>query len=174
MIEQPSLTQGENRMGTLKIRKAIRAAVSIVVVAGLAGIVQAQQPMAISPAKGQSAEQLEKDKAECTTIAQQSVAQQPVPPSAKGGRARGAARGAAVGAVQAEKQTGKYDRAPQAAQDEYRQQQAKQAAKSGAMVGGAAQRQSAKQQAQQQGAGQASATDSAFRSCMTGRGYTVQ
>jgi hypothetical protein len=163
-------------MGKLGIRQAIRAAANIAVVAGLAGIVQAQQQVTISPAQGQSSQQMEKDKADCTTIAQQSVAQQPAaaPQGAKGGRARGAARGAAVGAVHAENQADQYGRAPQGVQDEYRQQQAQQAAKAGAVAGASAQRRSNRQQAQQQQTSQSTAMDSAFRSCMTGRGYTVK
>ena len=72
-----------------------------------AGVAWAQQ-MVITPAKGQSAAQMEQDKAECQSIAQQTSGYNPsqppttaanAPPS-RGGRARGAAVGAMAGAAQ--------------------------------------------------------------------------
>ena len=56
---------------------------------------------------------------------------------------------------------------------EYRQNDAKSAAAAGAVVGGSAQRRDRRQAAAQTSAG-SQAFDSAYRSCLTARGYTVQ
>jgi hypothetical protein len=73
------------------------------------GFVLAQE-LVIYPAKGQSAEQMDKDKYECYTWAKQQTGFDPMAPptvteappaqeAQKGGALRGAARGAAVGAA---------------------------------------------------------------------------
>ena len=127
----------------------------------------------VYPAKGQNAQQQQKDQGECATWAKQQTgydpANPPPPPAApaqqpvtgSGARARGAAAGAAVGAITGN-DTGD-------------------AAKAGMVAGAAAQRganrRAARDQqaaaAQQQGAGQAT-YDKARAACLEGRGYTVK
>jgi len=129
----------------------------------------------IYPAKGQSAEQQQKDDGECygwakanTGIDPAAVASQPPPPSAPaaggGERVRGAARGAvggaAIGAIAGDTGEG-----------------AAIGAVAGTMAGGHRARQS--QAAQQQGAQQAkqdqiNTFERAYGACMEGRGYTVK
>lgn len=129
----------------------------------------------IYPAKGQSAQQQQKDDGECygwakgnTGIDPAAVAAQPPPPSGStvgsGDRARGAARGAvggaAIGAIAGD--TGKG---------------AAVGAVAGTMAGGHRARQN--QAAQQQGAQQAKQDQintfyRAYGACMEGRGYTVK
>jgi len=137
------------------------------------------QTMVIYPAKGQSQEQMEKDKSGCYSWAKQQTGfdpmqagagSQPPPPSQPvgGERVRGAARGAAVGAVVGE-----------IANDDAGKGAAAGAA-GGAMVGGMQQRQKRRQQAeaqQQQSAAMAQKQNEynkAFCACMEGRGYTVK
>ena len=139
----------------------------------LAGPLQAAP--VIYPAKGQSAQQQQKDDGECygwakanTGIDPAVVAGQPPPPSGStvgsGDRARGAARGAvggaAIGAIAGD--TGKG---------------AAIGAVAGTMAGGHRARQN--QAAQQQGAQQAKQDQintfyRAYGACMEGRGYTVK
>ena len=120
----------------------------------------------VSPAKGQSAEQQQKDEGECYSLAVQQSGYDPAnpPPPAQtapvtgsGGRVRGAAAGAAVGAI------GGNDVGNAAAK--------------GAVVGGVAQRNrnrgAAAQQNQQQQAS-ASAFQSARAGCLQGRGYILK
>ena len=132
----------------------------------------AQKPSAY-PAKGQSAQQQQKDDGECGAWAKQNTGVDPskpppqtaaaAPPPPQGQRVKGAAAGAAVGAI------GGND--------------VGEAAAKGAVVGGVAKRNQARGQqqaaaAQQQ---QAAATQQqdmgkywqAYKSCMTGRGYTI-
>src|SRR6185436_17375404 len=81
------------------------------------GTALAQQPV-VQPAQGQSAEQMQRDMADCQGIAKQSTgydpaqattqAAAPTQPQA-GGRVRGAAKGAAVGAVAAGVKGQQYD-----------------------------------------------------------------
>ncbi len=136
------------------------------------------------PAKGQSQEQMQKDTAECRNIATQSTGYNPSTGQAaaattsrpRGGRAHGAARGALAGAARAEvkgQQYEAYDNAPEELKQEYRQNQAGAGAYVGAAVGGSASRRQRRQQGQQQQSQQAS-FEQAYRSCMMGRGYTVQ
>jgi hypothetical protein len=151
------------------------------------------------PAKGKSHAQQEKDLAECRTIATQSTGYDPAKaqaaaqpqvtaPNSKpgGGRARGAARGALAGGVRAEakgQQYQAYENAPEELKQQYRQNEARSGAQVGTAVGGAAQRRQRRQQAQQQTPQQASAQqqqsqqavtfDQAYKSCLTGRGYSV-
>jgi hypothetical protein len=138
----------------------------------------------VTPLKGQSPEQIQRDQAECHSIAASSApapAAQPAPAGRPaGGRARGAARGAAAGAVAAEARGQQYDRYDNLSDDakrEYRQNNAGGAAAAGAMVGASRQRQQRRQNAAQQQQAQANAAASdaqAYRSCLMGRGYSVQ
>lgn len=134
----------------------------------------------IYPAKGQTAEKLEKDKAECygwaqkqtgydpVAAAQQSGAAQQGTGSAAGGEtargaARGAAAGAAVGAVAGDAGKG---------------------AAAGAAVGGVggrakkkgkeAQQQEQAAQQQEQASQQLGQYQKAFAACIEGRGYTLK
>jgi hypothetical protein len=147
-------------------------------------------PSIVYPAKGQSPEQVEKDKGEChmwavkesgfdpaarsapaPTITVQQPAQQPSGPS--GERLRGAARGAAVGAVVGE-----------VANDDAGSGAAAGAA-GGAMIGGMKQRQQARAAAQQpttatqpnpeyeQYLADKARYDGAVKACLIGRGYTL-
>jgi hypothetical protein len=142
------------------------------------------QDLIVFPAKGQTQEQMEKDKFECYGWAKQQTgfdpmqaqpaAQAPPPQSQgpQGERIKGAARGAAVGAVVGE-----------IANDDAGKGAAAGAA-GGAMVGGMKTRQSRRaqaqgqqQQAQEQEAADAqkrSAYDRAYSACMEGKGYTVK
>jgi hypothetical protein len=146
------------------------------------GVVLAQD-LVIYPAKGQSQEQMEKDKYECYTWAkqqsgfdpmQQPKATQPPPQqeAPKGGVVRGAARGAAVGAVVGE-----------IAKDDAGKG-AKTGAAAGAIVGGARRRDQRRQQqqAEQQWAQQQTANytknrdeyNRAYGACLEARGYSVK
>jgi hypothetical protein len=143
-------------------------------VAGLAPAAIAQKPI-VYPAKGQSAQQQQKDEGECTAWAKQNTgidpiaasqpAQQQSGPAVGGGeRVRGAARGAvggaAIGAIAGDTGTG-----------------AGVGAVAGTMAGGARarQNQAAKNQQAQQQQQQALGTFyRAFGACMQGRGYTVK
>ncbi len=126
----------------------------------------------IFPAKGQSAEQQEKDKFECYNWAKKSSGFDPMSSSAtvvpqaqtkSGGAARGAVAGAAAGAVFGNKS--KHTRRSAAA---------------GATIGGVSQAGSntkSQQQAQQQAsnvARQRSEYDRAHAACLEGKGYTVK
>jgi hypothetical protein len=150
--------------------------------------------MHVYPANGQSQAQQEKDLAECRTIATQSTGYDPAnaqaaaqpqatAPNSKpaGGRARGAARGALAGAARAEakgQQHQAYEKAPEELKQQYRQNEAGSGAQVGAVVGAGAQRRQRRQQAQQQAPTQqqpqqALAFDQAYKSCLMGRGYSV-
>jgi len=142
------------------------------------------QDLIVFPAKGQSQEQMEKDKFECYGWAKQQTGFDPMqtqpevqapPPQSQapqGQRIRGAARGAAVGAVVGEIANDDAGKGAAAG------------AVGGAMVGGMKsrdqkrQQQAAQQQqAQQQeaaGAQNRSAYDRAYSACMEGKGYTVK
>lgn len=137
----------------------------------------AQTAMTITPTKGQTPQQVEADKAECTTIAQQSAASSapPADTSRRGGALKGAAVGAAVGAGGSDRRGGDaYDHASDRAQDEYREDQAGKGAAAGAVVGASRQRRDIAQASQQQQAAGQQAIDSAFKSCLAGKGYSVQ
>ena len=141
------------------------------------------QELVIYPAKGQSQDQMEKDKYECYQWAKGQTGfdpmQQPqtsTPPpqqeAPKGGAVRGAARGAAVGAV-----------AGGIAKDDAGKGAATGAA-TGAVVGGIRRRDQRRQQqqAQQQWAQQEAAKyaqerdgyNRAYSACLEGKGYTVK
>lgn len=138
----------------------------------------------ITPLKGQSAAQIQKDQSECHAIAASSggapAAEPPSGDRTRGGRARGAARGAAAGAAAAEVRGQQYDRYDDLSDDakrEYRQNNAREGAAAGAMVGASRQRQARREQAAQQQAAQANAAAGnaqAYRACLMGRGYSVQ
>jgi hypothetical protein len=147
----------------------------------VAGSALAQEHM-IYPAKGQSQDQMEKDKFECYSWGKQQSGFDPMaPPTAtepppqqqakKGGAGRGAARGAAVGYAGGKIVSGSGSTG------------AKAGAATGALVGGMRRRDQQRQQqqaqqqyAQQQTAQYTQARDSynrAYRACLEGRGYTV-
>ncbi len=148
-----------------------------------AGAVAAQE-LVVFPAKGQSQEQMEKDKSDCYTWAKQQTGVDPMqppqtaqtaPPQSEGPsgeRVKGAARGAAVGAVVGE-----------IANDDAGEGAAAGAA-AGAIAGGMKTRQNRRQldQQQQQASQQQQAADDqardtynrAFGACMEGKGYTVK
>ena len=147
----------------------------------LTGIVSAQD-MIIYPAKGQSQEQLEKDKYECYSWAKKQTGFDPIqmptasapPPKQeprRGGLGRGAARGAAAGAAigSLDGEMGKGAAA---------------GAVAGGLIGGirrqeqaASQKQKEQQWAQQEAtqyAGNRSEYNRAYAACLEGRGYTVK
>jgi uncharacterized protein YcfJ len=143
-----------------------------------AEIALAQQTI-VYPAKGQSAEQQQKDMAECSAWAKQTTgvdpvavaqtsASQPAPSGPQGERVRGAARGAVGGAVIGE--IANDDAGKGAAVG----------AVVGTMAGGARQRRKAdaaqqQQQQVQQQSQQAIATyNRAVAACLEGRGYTIK
>lgn len=116
------------------------------------------------PTKGQSAEQLEKDKSECYTWAKQQSGVDPAAPAAGpdrgkrvggavGGAARGAAAGAVIGAIAGDAGKG---------------------AAIGAAGGGIAGRRGAIQGEKAAAAGEANTFDRAVAACMEGRGYSVK
>lgn len=133
--------------------------------------------LTITPMKGQTPEQIQRDQADCTSIAQQSAGaqtQSATPPS--GGRARGAAAGAMAGAAKAEvqgQQHGAYDNINDDVKQQYRQNEAESTAAAGAVVGGVKQRQQRRQSSQQSDTS-SQAFDQAFNSCLMGKGYSVQ
>ena len=135
---------------------------------------EAQKPV-VYPAKGQSAEQQQKDQAECDVWAKQTtgidpvaVATAPTPAPGStvgggqrlGGAARGAAGGAMIGAIAGDAGTG-----------------AAAGAVVGTMAGG---RRARQQQAQQQQAAEAQKQQTistyyrAFAACLEGRGYAIK
>lgn len=142
------------------------------------GLVHAQD-LIVYPAKGQSAQQMDKDKGECTTWAKQQTgvdpvalaqksAAQPPPAAPQGERLRGAARGAAAGAVIGE-----------IANDDAGRGAATGAAV-GVVAGGARQRGKAQAQQQTQQQQQAQTQQGldkytrAYSACLEGRGYTIK
>ena len=165
------------------MKKSILMVAMVILSGFFAGLSFGQEPV-IFPAKGQTPEQMEKDKYDCYTWAKQQTGFDPMqaqPPAQapaaqtrrlKGERIKGAARGAAVGAVVGEianDDAGKGAGAGAAA---------------GAMVGGMKTRQGRRQQAQtqqQQAQQQTAATDEkrstynrAYSACLEGKGYTVK
>lgn len=141
------------------------------------------QELVIYPAKGQSQDQMEKDKFECYSWGKNESGFDPMQPpqtteappqqeAKKGGAGRGAARGAAVG-YGAGKVFGDSG-----------SQGAKYGAATGAVVGGSRRRsqqqqqqQAQQQQAQEQAAQYSQSRDGynrAYSACLEGRGYTVK
>jgi YMGG-like Gly-zipper len=158
------------------VRASGLVVVLVALTAGPAAL--AQQPL-IYPAKGQSADQQNKDQGECYIWAKQqtgvdpvalaqTASSQPPPAGPQGERVRGAAGGAAAGAIiggVANDDAGKG---------------AAVGAVVGTMAGGARQRRGARAQQQQQQQAQAQTQQSlasynrAFSACMEGRGYVVK
>ena len=155
------------------VRVAIGIVIGVILIA-LAFAAMAQQPI-VYPAKGQSAQQQQKDQKECRTWATQTtgidpnaVANAPPPQqeSSVGGgeRVQGAARGAvgglAIGAIAGDAGQG-----------------AAIGAVVGTMAGGARARQNQntkQQQAQSQRNQQMNTWNRALGACMEGRGYTIK
>ena len=164
------------------MRKMVLIWMVMLVLAFWVGFALAQE-LIVFPAKGQSQEQMEKDKYDCYTWAKQQTgidplkaqASQAPPPQSQGPqgeRIKGAARGAAVGAVVggiANDDAGKGAAA---------------GAAGGVMVGGMKTRQQRRQgaQKQQQASQQQQAAydearntyNRAFGACLEGKGYTVK
>ena len=157
---------------------------SLLLATFFAGSTMAQE-LVIYPAKGQSQDQMEKDKFECYSWAKKESGFDPMqPPQAteappqqqaqKGGAGRGAARGAAVGYVGGKivSDSGSGSKG------------AKAGAATGALVGGMRRRDQSRQQqqAEQQWAQEQAAEYSqnrnsynrAYSACLGGRGYTVK
>ena len=150
---------------------------------GLGVVAFAQAPI-VYPAKGQTAEQQQKDSGECAAWAKQNTGIDPValaaaPPAQtgpSGARLRGAAKGAAAGAIVGE------------IADDDASEGAAIGAATGAMAGGSAARRGKKQAAEQQqkaAADQQKAAEAkkqeqlatynrATGACMEGRGYTIK
>ena len=164
-------------MAMLDIAKRTHPVKVLLIALAAATAAEAQQPI-IYPAKGQSAEQQQKDKGECYAWAQQQTGVDPValaehsasapPPSGPQGErvrgaARGAAGGAAIGAIAGDAGKG-----------------AAVGAVAGTMAGGARQRRKGQAEAQQQQQSQQqtqqalASYNSAFGACMEGRGYTIK
>ena len=164
------------------MRTTIILAMLVFLATFFAGPALAQEPV-IYPAKGQSQDQMEKDKFECYSWAKKESGFDPMqPPQAteappkqeaqKGGAGRGAARGAAVGYAGGKIVSGSGSTG------------AKAGAVTGALVGGMRRRDQARQQqqAEQQWAEQQTAQYAQQRNnynrnhaaCLEGRGYTVK
>jgi hypothetical protein len=151
------------------------------------------QQFTVTPAKGQSAQQVESDMAACSASATQPSAYDPAQAGAAapaqpqvGGRVKGATAAGAAGLAAAEvqgRQYEAYENLSDDAKQEYRRNDAKSAAAAGAVAGGVKQRQDRRQgrrqnaqtqqQQQQQQASAAGAYDQAYKACLQGRGYTV-
>ena len=163
------------------MKKGITILLSGVIFICLSGILSAQD-MIIYPAKGQSQEQLERDKFECYSWAKKQTGFDPMqvptastpPPQQeprRGGLGRGAARGAAAGAAigSLDGEMGKGAAA---------------GAVAGGVIGGIrrneqaqAQKQKEQQWAQQQATQYSqnrSEYNRAYAACLEGRGYTVK
>jgi len=154
------------------ISKSIMSAAVLVALASAPAVAQ----QVIYPAKGQSAEQQQKDEAECYAFAKKQTGYDPAqatpyaeapPPQHEGERARGAARGAAggavVGAIAGDAGKG-----------------AAIGAAGGTMAGGHRQRrkqedyQQGVSQQQQAAAQQQQQFQKAYAACFEGKGYTVK
>jgi hypothetical protein len=152
--------------------------IGIVLLCALPVVLVHAQEMIIYPAKGQSAQKMEKDKAECQTWAKKETGvdpmalaekstSQPAPSGPQGERVKGAARGAvagvAIGAIAGDAGKG-----------------AAIGAGAGAVAGGARQRGKARaeqQTQQQQQADMKASLDKfkrAYSACLEGKGYTVK
>jgi hypothetical protein len=164
------------------MRKGVLIWMFILLLAFCAGSALAQE-LVVFPAKGQSQEQMEKDKYDCYTWAKQQTGFDPMkaqtgqapPPQSQGPsgeRVKGAARGAAVGAVVGE------------IADDDAGKGAAAGAAAGVMAGGMKTRQQRRQQTQQQqqASQQQQATNDEARNtynralgaCLEGKGYTVK
>jgi hypothetical protein len=151
-------------MNRLKTASALTAALAAALL--VVGAAQAK-PIAY-PAKGQAAQQQQKDDGECNTWAKSNTGVDPAavaaapaapPPGPDGARARGAAKGAIVGGV-IDGNDG-----------------AKTGAAVGVVAGGSRSRQqkaAAAGQADAQKKGAMDTYDRAWSACMEGRGYTMK
>lgn len=165
---------GGANVGTAMKRRSELKVLGFVMLLCTAAVLHAQQPV-IYPAKGQSAQQQQRDQGECSSWAKQSTgvdpmalaaAPPPQAPSSVGGgeRMRGAARGAlggaAIGAIAGDAGQG-----------------AGIGAVAGTMAGGRNARQNAAAAQQQQTDARQQQLGTyyrAFGACMEGRGYTVK
>ncbi|VVP84577.1 hypothetical protein PS918_02644 [Pseudomonas fluorescens] len=124
----------------------------------------------VVPMKGQNSQQTQLDISDCHNIAAGQASSTSTP---SGGRLKGAAVGAAAGATGAQVRGRQhdefYDRVDDDTKQDYRQNRAKQTAAAGAVVGGSRQRQ--ERRAQEKTA--ASTTQTAYTSCLQGKGYQV-
>ena len=172
------------------MQNRIRVIVAVAASVWLAAEASAQT-VNVQPAEDQSAEQMQKDMAECQAQAKQSTGYDPAaPPPADssdspevGGRARGAAAGAMAGAAAAEvrgrQHDEAYDRLSDDAKQQYRRNEAESAAAAGAVVGASRQRRERRagrqeqQEAQAQAETAASAYEQAYGACLTERNYPV-
>lgn len=128
----------------------------------------------VAPLQGQSPEQTQADTSACKSQAS-STATPPPANTSQGGRMRGAATAAVVSSAASEvrgNQHAAYDKVDDDVQKEYRQENAKDAAVAGAVVGGSKQRR-ANRNASQQAAETPDASQQAYTSCMSGKGYSV-
>ena len=121
---------------------------------------QTEPKVFVAPNKGQSADQQNKDNAECKQIATQQAPPAQAPTGAgthargtAGGAAKGAAVGAAVGAIGGDAGKG---------------------AAAGAVVGGVGGRRGSKRAQQEVQAGAQNDWARAFAACMESRGYSVK
>jgi len=140
---------------------------------------------AVVPAKGQSADQVQRDIADCSAAATQSSGYT-IPrrrarrwrwlPRRRAGACACAAVGAAASAAGAEvrgQQHAGYDALSDDTKQEYRRNQAKDGAVAGAVVGGSKQRRDRRSAAAQQNAqadAKANAHQQAYHGCLLGRG----
>jgi hypothetical protein len=141
----------------MKTHRCLLAIAFSALMGSAAVFAQTQPKVFVSPNKGQSQDQQQKDTADC-----QQWATQQVPPTPAGGRhargavggaARGAAAGAAVGAIAGDAGTG---------------------AGAGAVVGGVAGRRRSKREQQEAQAASQNDWARAFSACMESRGYSVK
>jgi len=164
----------------------VRRFIAVTVIVWLAVDASAQD-VNVTPAKGQSPEQMQKDMAECQGLAMQSTGYSPAAPPSnstattqRGGRLRGATTGAVAGAAAAEVRGNRneeiYDSATHDQREDYRRNQAASAAAAGAVISGSRQRRdrrrARKNTASQANAGEEAYTQ-AYSGCMMGRNYTV-
>lgn len=163
----------------MKMRQYLAVALILILLA--CGVVYAGE-MIVFPAKGQSEQQMEKDKFDCYSWAKKETGFDPMQPatattpppakeSPKGGVGRGAARGAAIGAAVGSLDGEMGDGA-------------KKGAAAGAIIGGIRRHSQKRQEAQaeQQWASEQATASSTMRdnynraygACLEGKGYTVK
>lgn len=164
-VNENSTLKGGTDLTTNNSKKWIVVGLSVLLFVFFVSTSFAQEPV-IYPAKGQSTEQMEKDKTECNSWAKKQTGfdpmqtQQSAQTSSQGPtgeRARGAARGAAIGAASGG--------------------DAGKGAAVGAAAGGVKKRHEKRQARKQQDASAAAGMDKynkAYGACLEGRGYTVK
>ncbi|MFC1823919.1 YMGG-like glycine zipper-containing protein [Thermodesulfobacteriota bacterium] len=162
------------------MKKVILGFLGVIITTFVAGSALAQDPI-VFPAKGQSQDQMEKDKFACYSWAKQETGFDPMkvptttspPPqqrARRGGALKGAAVGAGVGAI--------------VKKDDSRSKGARRGAVAGGLVGGAVSRnqrrkdeQARKQWEQEQAAQYAQKRNTynrAYAACLEAKGYTVK